>query len=596
MGVSVVGSRSHRRAVNSIGALVAPALVIILTLIVIPVYFPTNDDSLAQQIFAGSISGEPLPYVTFMGYAWCWLVSKLFTVVPGVAWWTILHLATIYISLSCFGIATLRTLDRLDRGFSPLKSFMLLLVLECGVSVPLIGRLQFTTTGSLAASTAVYVAILELLLRLRFPSTVDGSDGPDSLRFHVLPLLVPVFLMAIGYSYRPTCGYLALGFWVLVMLILIASRYSKTVLRMTRRAVIQLLLACLAVMALWMVNKVAYSSPKWKTAFERGDAYAGLTDFPATPYQEHPELYEKVGWDESLYNIASSYWFFMDPRMTTDSLEKINDVNAWGIDELVEHPFETVRSRTIEMRKPVALATVIVCTSMLIFLLRSVKDATYRSTALMTFLTAAVLLMYLFFKGRLPLRALMSVMLPSSAVLGALVLMCTPKLRPKSFAENRMQRFWLMLHGMLVLLPAVAAVCQFGYFSKDYLEQESRQANIDVFQSHAHQNPDTLFIYDYWAELTPQTIWDIDWPSNATQWGGWTYVMPWFDDVMKSQGFGGVPSTDSLLRDNVLFVNKDDFTRDLLIEDMKSLYGDDVGIDLVCMIGEGLRVYRFTLD
>ena len=36
MGVSVVGSRSHRRAVNSIGALVAPALVIILTLIVIP--------------------------------------------------------------------------------------------------------------------------------------------------------------------------------------------------------------------------------------------------------------------------------------------------------------------------------------------------------------------------------------------------------------------------------------------------------------------------------------------------------------------------------------------------------------------------------
>ena len=139
----------------------------------------------------------------------------------------------------------------------------------------------------------------------------------------------------------------------------------------------------------------------------------------------------------------------MDPRMTTDSLEKINDVNAWGIDELVEHPFETVRSRTLEMRKPVALATVIVCTSMLIFLLRSVKDATYRLAALMTFLAAAVLLMYLFFKGRLPLRAFMSVMLPSSAVLGALVLMCAPKLRRKSFAENHMQRFWLMLHGML---------------------------------------------------------------------------------------------------------------------------------------------------
>ena len=190
----------------------------------------------------------------------------------------------------------------------------------------------------------------------------------------------------------------------------------------------------------------------------------------------------------------------------------------------------------------------------------------------------------------------MSVILPSSAALGALVLMCAPKLRRKSFAENHMQRFWLMLHGMLVLLPAVAAVCQFGYFSKDYLEQESRQANIDVFQSYAHQNPDTLFIYDYWAELTPQTIWDIDWPSNATQWGGWTYVMPWFNDVMKSQGFGGTPTTNSLLRDDVLFVNKDDFTRDLLIEDMKNLYGDGIGIELVNTIGEDLRVYRFTLE
>ena len=65
--------------------------------------------------------------------------------------------------------------------------------------------------------------------------------------------------------------------------------------------------------------------------------------------------------------------------------------------------------------------------------------------------------------------------------------------------------------------------------------------------------------------------------------------MPWFNDVMKSQGFGGTPTTNSLLRDDVLFVNKDDFTRDLLIEDMKNLYGDGIGIELVNTIGEDLR-------
>ena len=60
--------------------------------------------------------------------------------------------------------------------------------------------------------------------------------------------------------------------------------------------------------------------------------------------------------------------------------------------------------------------------------------------------------------------------------------------------------------------------------------------------------------------------------------------------------FWWIPTTNSLLRDDVLFVNKDDFTRDLLIEDMKNLYGDGIGIELVNTIGEDLRVYRFTLE
>ena len=75
--------RFNQRKADVALALVTPALVIAFTFIVIPIYFPTNDDSFAQQIFAGSISGEPLPYVTFMGYALCWLVSKLFVAVPG---------------------------------------------------------------------------------------------------------------------------------------------------------------------------------------------------------------------------------------------------------------------------------------------------------------------------------------------------------------------------------------------------------------------------------------------------------------------------------------------------------------------------------
>lgn len=588
--------RFNQRKADAVLALMISALVIAFTLIAIPIYFPTNDDSFAQQIFAGGISGEPLPYVTFMGYAWCWLVSRLFTAVPGVAWWTVLHLVSIYISLFCIGLATLRALRSLGRDLTQVGSFVVLLMLECGVSVPLIGRLQFTTTGSLAASAAVYVAVLEVLLRLRSFSGTACGKTEESQPYSLLPFSVPILLMALGYSYRSDCGYLALGFWMLAILIVIVAQWKKTPLLNMRRACFQLLCAGMVVGVLWGVNTVAYSSPEWKSAFARGDAYAGFTDFPTTPYCENPELYENAGWDESLYNIASSYWYFLDPRMTTESLRAINGANSWGMRELMEHPLDAIRSRIIEMREPVALAYIAVYGVTIASLLWWMRDRSHRCAVWTVVAATAILIMYLFLKGRLPLRALLSVVFPSLAVLGAVALVTfVQSVRCDTKGDRgRLVRMTMLMS--LALLPSAAAICQFGYFSKDYLEQASRQANIDAFQSYARHNSETLFIYDYWAELTPQTIWDTDWPANATQWGGWMYIMPWFDDVMRAQGFGGTPTTDSLLRDDVLFVNKDDFTRDLLIEDMKNLYGDGIDIELVNMIGEDLRVYRFTLE
>lgn len=588
--------RFNQRKADAVLALMTPALVIAFTFIAIPIYFPTNDDSFAQQIFAGSISGEPLPYVTFMGYAWCWLVSRLFTAVPGVAWWTVLHLASIYISLFCIGLATLRALRSLGRDLTRVRSFVVLLVLECGVSVPLIGRLQFTTTGSFAASAAVYVAVLEVLLRLRSFSGNARSNTEEPQPYSLLPFPVPILLMALGCSYRSNCGYLALGFWILAFLIIVVTQWKKMALLNMRRACFQLLCACIVVGALWGVNAVAYSSPEWKSAFARGDAYAGFTDFPTTPYCENPELYENAGWDEGLYNIASSYWCFLDPRMTTESLRSINEANSWGMRELMEHPLDAIHSRTIEMREPVALAYIAVCAATIGSLLWCMGDRTRRRAVWTVVAATAVLIIYLFLKGRLPLRALLSVVLPSLAVFGAMALVTFVQSARRNAKDGRCRFVRMTMLISLALLPSVAAMCQFGYFSKDYLEQASRQANIDAFQSYARHNSETLFIYDYWAELTPQTIWDTNWPANATQWGGWMYIMPWFDDVMRVQGFGGTPTTDSLLRDDVLFVNKDDFTRDLLIEDMKNLYGDGIGIELVNMIGDDLRVYRFTLE
>lgn len=589
---------------SMLAAWLTPALVIGLAFALIPVYFPTNDDSFAQQIFAGSISGQPLPHVTFMGYAWCWLVSKIFTIVPGVPWWTVLHLVTIYISLAVAGLATLRGLDRLGHLMSFWQALILLFMVELGVALPLIGRLQFTTTASLAVAVAVYVAALEALLRVGAASdptfesqrNVGAAESCFPVSRRVLIWLAPIGLMALGFSYRPTCGYLGLGFWILSLFVVVITARPRRFFADLVPSFLQFACGALIVLMLTGVNAVAYSSPKWTAAFERGEAYSGFTDFPTTPYEENPALYDGVGWDAELYAIASDYWFFLDPRMTTESFHAINEANNWRARELIEHPIDALRERTQEMRQPVSMAYIGVFVCAFGVAIAIAPNHRRRVAVVSIGGTAVVLLGYLFLKGRLPLRAFLSVILPALGVLAACLLVCVGVRRGHRKKAKHFKYAVRALFVALAFLPAAAAVCQFGYASDDYKEQASRQQNIDAFQEYVRERPDKLFIYDYWAELTPQTVWDVDWPANATQWGGWTYIMPWFNDVMRDQGFGGTPTTDTLLRDDVYFVNKDDCTRDLLVADMVSLYGDSIRLEQLDAIGDGLRVYRFILN
>lgn len=579
----------------SVAPWLVPLFVITTSVLLIPLYFPTNDDSLAQQIFAGSISGEPLPYVTFMGYALCWLVSRMFIVVPQIPWWTILHFATIYLSLTVFGVVTLRGLYRCGCSISTPRALLLLFIVECGVAMPLIGRLQFTTTGSFAVSVAVYAAVLDALLihRLSLDFELAPLKGTGKGRLVARP--VPILLFALGFSYRSTCGYLGIGFWLLALMGIAYANVvkEKERIRFMAPAFVQILCAGAVVLVLTGVNAAAYSSSEWQLAFDRGNAYAGFTDFPTTPYSEDPSLYERVGWDEALYNIASDYWFFLDPRMTTPSLQAINEGNAWGPREMLEHPVDSIRDRLVEMREAVPIAYAVLCAGVVIAILVCAGDRRWKIATISIVLATAFLLGYLFFKGRLPLRAFLSVVLPAVAVFGAYALYgCSVRASKEPMLSWHWSSKQLLVF-IVALLPAIASVYQFGWMSEDYKEQASRQPNIDAFQEYAWENPETLFIYDYWAELTPQTVWDVDWPSNATQWGGWAYVMPWFDDVMREQGFGGVPTTDTLLNENALFVNKDDYTRDLLVKDMRNLYGPGLEIEQVDTIGDGLRVYRF---
>ena len=569
-------------------ALVA-ALAIGLSAISVPIFFPTHDDWIVQHMFSGALAGEPVPHVPFMGYPLCWVVSELYAISPDIPWWTLLHFVVIFVSLLVAGLVTLRMLAARKVKLRRAKTLALLFVAEFGPAMPLVDRLHFTTTGSLVVSVAVYAAVAQMLLCERNPNAIDG-DAPRVLAWPVIAAF-----MTLGYLYRAQCGYIAMGFWAICLFVawLYARRRGNS-LRGVRRIWLPFAVSCLAIAACLGIQTAVYSTPEWEATFELGDPHSAFVDYPSTPYNEDPELYESVGWDETLYDITSGYWFILDPRITGLALETINAHNDWGMRQLVEEPGVALRERLSEMKQPVATAYLVVLIGAAGVGTLYCGERRYRAVIWMTLAAAIVLLGFLFVRGRLPLRAFLSVALPALAVIGAVVLACGG--RPSVPRGDMVLQRCLapMLCGLILLFPAMSAVFQYGYTSEDGLEQIGRQPDIDAFEQYASDHPNELFIYDYWAELTPQTVWDTNWPPNATQWGGLPYFMDWFDNIMKKQGFGGTPTTATLLEDYALFVNKSDVTRDLLLEDMRNLYGSDINIEQVDTIGDGLRVYRFV--
>ena len=132
-------------------ALVAMALAALL----IPMYFPTNDDSYVQQIMAGLIAPDPSGYISFINYGLGWLVSRLYAVLPGLPWWPLVQLGLLCASLTAMGyVAFYLARQRLPK--MPRWAIALCLILaETGFFSLLVTRLQFTSTSSVLMMAAL---------------------------------------------------------------------------------------------------------------------------------------------------------------------------------------------------------------------------------------------------------------------------------------------------------------------------------------------------------------------------------------------------------------------------------------------------------
>ncbi len=403
------------------------------------------------------------------------------------------------------------------------------------------------------------------------------------------------------------------------------------------------------------IHVAAYSSSEWKNVKTTIKSFAGCTDYPHATYEGNPSLYDAVGWDESLVKLVPMF-FYMDKRETPEALEHVANSDSTYIWELKTNPLGTLKTRLSDIANPVVIPYVGLC--VLFFILaNSHIERSVRFTARAVFIVVLAFMAYLVVRGRLPYRAALSVILPAMGVLAGSLMGSGHSLRSLEdggripdiafdavalmmltalyFASTHLGKLlvlfmvlgavfisvarfvrldaraacnrvfsvmsaWLVPASLVVVIGVAGCVTVYkcGPWSEDYHELTITEQNGDAIYSYAENNPDLLVIFDsaigrYGA--VPRDVWSLRWPVNQTNWGSLFYQYPWFDSTLKSAGFKGTPTTEDLFDDNVRLVIGSDYVYELMRQYLTNLYGD-VQMTCVDVIGNGLRVYRFSKD
>lgn len=546
----------------------------------IPAFFPTNDDAYAHQILSGGISSSPTARIMFINYGLCWIFSLLYTVVPAVPWWVVGHLVALFLSISLIGRTLLVKLRIRGVSCSVLLQLVSLAAADYGLFAVLIARLQFTTTASLLVAAAII-------------STCAWNTDERAVCGSVFTRTILPAVMAVwGFAMRSQSGYLGMFFWLSAIAVMACAMKGSLKNRVIQLApmIKPVAVAGVAALALLAINAMEYSSPEWQGRRELASEFAAFTDYPRVSYDEDPDLYDSVGWDEDLLALASD-WYFMDERISSEALRTINEGNTAGIDNLRSDFWGIIKSRATDLRQPTSLAYLLVFVAMGVLALRGAQGKAAKSLVCGAAFVAGVLMAYLLVKGRLPERAIWSITIPATAALASIALRGMAGNRRADARRSLAQRLVVIGLSVLFILPGLLAVRQYGWGSEDYATRSRREENIEAFHAYASEHEDTFYFYAADTNLTSQYIWRLWWPDNVSSWGGWQFCYDWFESGMRDAGFDGVPMSEDFFRGNVCVVLRDNATKETFTNYMSDLFGP-VDLELVDTITSEIQVYR----
>lgn len=497
-------SHSRKRALCWLYAALMTAALLAFVLLCTDVRYANNDDPGILRVFLGYENGEPGHFQMFIHGLLAWPLYALSVAFPDLPWFSYVQMALL--ALACLVLAK-SIMQCFVKHEKPLWAGAALAALFLGaMCFKYVSLLTFTQTAALLGAAAV----LQML-------SVEHDRGVWRV---ALGMLGALGLLLLCYALREMAVLPALAFCGLAFVVILCENGRK-------RSPVPMIACAIAVLAaLGLMAGVR----QWEIRNSGAQDYLDLQNENTTLLDyygiaEVPrEALDSVGWSPAVFELAKQ-WCFLDETITTDAFRTLTAYmeahdartpgdrlkNGWALLK------GTMGADSADMR---CLALALVVAAFAAAACVSAGKPRYLAALLAALLGGAVMLLYLSMRGRVPLRAQLTVLLPLAAFLFALLPACLPE-------KNRAL--------CAVLCAACTAWTAWGLsyvvpprLINEELELELGSVMGDL-EEYALGEPESLFIYDetlVGSDLRVFPQYPDGVPHNITSWGGWGMRSP----------------------------------------------------------------------
>ncbi len=531
--------------------------------------YANNDDGCILRVFMGFRTHDLPTFHLYLNALLVYPLRWLGMAFPGVAWFSFMQLAFLWLACTVSAKCILRRFD--GEGHSAWLGAVAAVSYLLVFGMTYCCRITYTVTADMLGAAAVFQVL-----------SVDAQRDNDK---QVLRSMIGALLLTVlAYSLRQITAIPILAFCALAFFYQMGARFGWGKKRSLRPLWVSavVVVAVMAVLAgtreLEIKAKGMGDYLRWQRARITVMDYTGMDNLP-------DDLLNKIGWTRSETDLVGS-WYFLDSNITAEALETIAAYEESQTSTSLAGKVQNAAGQVADFFKKEVLgarSVWILCTLTVLALaalLWKRKGALGLVLALAaTVLLAVGMLFYLGWSNRLPLRAAMTALLPASALVYGLLPACLPV----PATGDKAVRGALGVFAAVVLaltawyaVPAARALLPVTTGDEEEGELTNAFADLDEY---ALANPDLLLIYDDTfisdTRMFPATQNGI--PTNVMFWGGWDAHSPEYEKQLTAFGLDAKTLDATVFfKDNVRLVRGTlDPPPDQLIAYLKDLYGED---------------------